>query len=110
MAGDGVGAGKVFHYINEKFDYHQRIYNFSNFKHVIVKYFFYYIRENFKYKIEKGSAKKAVDSVRKSMIQDFSVPIPPLSEQKQIADCLDTKYSKIDHIIPKRKKLLIFKN
>ena len=39
MAGDGVGAGKVFHYVNEKFDYHQRVYNFHNFKHVTVKYF-----------------------------------------------------------------------
>lgn len=108
MAGDGVGAGKVFHYTNEKFDYHQRIYNFPNFKYVIAKYFFYYIRENFKYKIEKGSAKKTVDSVRKSMIQDFSVPIPPLSEQKQIADCLDTKYSKIDHIIATQKKKIAY--
>ena len=26
-AGDGVGTGKVFHYINGKFDYHQRVYN-----------------------------------------------------------------------------------
>lgn len=26
MAGDGVGAGKVIHYINGKFDYHQRVY------------------------------------------------------------------------------------
>ena len=25
-AGDGVGVGKVFHYINGKFDYHQRVY------------------------------------------------------------------------------------
>ena len=25
-AGDGVGTGKVFHYINGKFDVHQRVY------------------------------------------------------------------------------------
>ena len=24
-AGDGVGTGKVFHYINGRFDYHQRV-------------------------------------------------------------------------------------
>jgi len=29
-AGDGVGTGKVFHYINGKFDYHQRVYKISN--------------------------------------------------------------------------------
>jgi len=30
-AGDGVGVGKVFHYVNGKFDYHQRVYKISNF-------------------------------------------------------------------------------
>ena len=30
-AGDGVGTGKVFHYINGKFDCHQRVYKISNF-------------------------------------------------------------------------------
>ena len=29
-AGDG-GAGKIFHYINGKFDYHQRVYNIHNY-------------------------------------------------------------------------------
>src|SRR5580692_4174361 len=31
-AGDGVGTGKVFHYIDGKFDYHQRVYRISNFR------------------------------------------------------------------------------
>ena len=31
-AGDGVGTGKVFHYINGKFDCHQRVYRISNFE------------------------------------------------------------------------------
>ena len=43
MAGDGVGAGKVFHYANGKFDYHQRVYNLHNFKDVSGLYYFYYI-------------------------------------------------------------------
>src|SRR5213596_2856254 len=30
-AGDGVGTGKVFHYIHGKFDFHQRVYRISNF-------------------------------------------------------------------------------
>ena len=34
-AGDGVGVGKVFHYAKGKFDYHQRVYKFSNFKDVL---------------------------------------------------------------------------
>lgn len=30
-AGDGVGTGKVFHYINGRFDCHQRVYRISGF-------------------------------------------------------------------------------
>ena len=51
MAGDGVGAGKVFHYVNGKFDYHQRVYNFHDFKRVKGKYLYYYLLCNFRYKI-----------------------------------------------------------
>jgi type I restriction enzyme S subunit len=43
MAGDGVGAGKVFHYANGKFDYHQRVYNIHGFKGVKAKYLYYYL-------------------------------------------------------------------
>ncbi len=31
-SGDGVGVGKNFHYINGKFDFHQRVYSLRNFK------------------------------------------------------------------------------
>ena len=43
-AGDGVGVGKVFHYFNGKFDYHQRVYKFSDFRHILGKFFFHYFR------------------------------------------------------------------
>lgn len=106
MAGDGVGAGKVFHYFNGKFDFHQRVYNLHRFKNVIGKYFFYYLSENFYREIEKGSAKSTVDSVRLPMILNFPVPLPPLDEQKQIADFLDRKCSAIDSAVDNAKKLV----
>lgn len=99
MAGDGVGAGKVFHYVNEKFDYHQRVYNMHNFKYINGKYLFYYIKELFSIEIEKGSAKSTVDSIRLPMLQNFIIPIPDISEQKAIADFLDEKCEKTDKII-----------
>ena len=47
-SGDGVGVGKNFHYINGKFDYHQRVYCIFNFKsQVSGKYIFYYFSEKF---------------------------------------------------------------
>lgn len=77
MAGDGVGAGKVFHYYNGKFDYHQRVYNLHNFRHVDGKFLFYYLKQNFKYIIERAEAKSTVDSVRIIMLKDFAVCFPP---------------------------------
>ena len=43
--GDGVGTGKVFHYVNGKFDLHQRVYAMTNFSDVSGKYFYYYFKQ-----------------------------------------------------------------
>lgn len=104
MAGDGVGAGKVFHYANGKFDYHQRVYNFHNFKKVIGKFFYYYITNNFRYIIEEGGAKNTVDSVRLYMIQNFLITVPPKEEQRKIVFYLDKKCSEIDNVISAQQK------
>lgn len=101
MAGDGVGAGKVFHYANGKFDYHQRVYNLHNFRDVSGIYYFYYISNKFKYIIEEGAAKNTVDSVRLNMIQDFWVTIPPLPEQQIIVTHIEKETIKIDAQISK---------
>ena len=104
MAGDGVGAGKVFHYANGKFDYHQRVYNFHKFKKVIGKFFYYYITNNFRYIIEEGGAKNTVDSVRLYMIQNFLITVPPKEEQREIVFYLDKKCSEIDNVISAQQK------
>ena len=96
MAGDGVGAGKVFHYAVGKFDYHQRVYNFHNFKHVLGKFFYNYISNNFKYIIEEGGAKNTVDSVRLYMIQNFMTTVPPLEEQMEICNYIEQKEKVFD--------------
>ncbi len=101
MAGDGVGAGKVFHYANGKFDYHQRVYNLHNFKDVSGLFFYYYILNKFRYIIEEGAAKNTVDSVRLNMIQDFWMTIPPVSEQQNIVKYIEGEISKIDAQISK---------
>ena len=99
MAGDGVGAGKVFHYANGKFDYHQRVYNFHDFKRVTGKYFYYYIANNFRYIIEEGGAKNTVDSVRLYMIQNFLMTVPPKEEQNRICEYIGDQERKFDSSI-----------
>lgn len=101
MAGDGVGAGKVFHYANGKFDYHQRVYNLHNFKKVSPEFIYYYMSSLFSLEIEKGSAKSTVDSVRLPMLENFLICYPPINEQENIVNYLNFKTSKIDNAISK---------
>ncbi len=88
-AGDGVGTGKVFHYINGKFDFHQRVYKISHFNEILDGYFFFlYFSNNFYNRIMQMTAKSSVDSVRMEMIANMKFPLPPLPEQKAIAEVL----------------------
>lgn len=105
-AGDGVGAGKVFHYVNGKFDYHQRVYNLHYFKDIKGKYLYYYLKENFIKEIEKSNAKSTVDSIRLPMLLNFPIVLPSSSDQICIANYLDKKINKIDETIEKEKKLV----
>lgn len=86
--GDGVGVGKVFHYVNGKFDYHQRVYKISDFKNYYGLLLFYYFSQNFLKETKKYSAKTSVDSVRKDMIANMKVPRPIYIEQKKSVNSL----------------------
>ena len=104
-AGDG-DIGKIFHYINGKFDFHQRVYMFYKFKNIFVKFLYFYLKENLHKEVIKLSAKTTVDSLRLPMLQDFVISIPPLQEQQQIANFLDTATAKMDTLIEKQTKLI----
>ena len=106
MAGDGVGAGKVIHYVNGKFDYHQRVYNFHKIKKVQPYLLYLFLQSFFSYKIEEGGAKNTVDSVRLPMIKDFPIVIPTSIEQEQIAKYLDWKCGEVDRIVEVRERQL----
>ena len=85
-AGDGVGVGKVFHYINGKFDYHQRVYKLSDFKEgTSGRYIYEYFKKNFIREVTKYTAKTSVDSVRMEMITKMDIPCPSIEEQEKIA-------------------------
>lgn len=106
MAGDGVGAGKVFHLARGKFGCHQRVYIIFDFKLVIPEYLYYFIRNFFSIEVEKGSAKSTVDSIRLPMLQNFCICFPDINEQKGIVNYLDKQCSKIDSIIESKKEQL----
>lgn len=97
-AGDGVGTGKVFHYIDGKFAAHQRVYVMSDFRGVDGRYFYYYFSKYFIKEVEKYTAKSSVDSVRRSMIADMEFPHPEMTEQKYIVEVLSAFDSYIDDL------------
>lgn len=104
-AGDGVGVAKVFHYINGKFAYHQRVYKISDFKNIEGKYLYYYIKDNLRKEVEKISAKTTVDSLRLPMFLNFPILINE-DRGKKIANFLDEKTSQFDSIISKKEELI----
>ena len=95
-AGDGVGVGKVFHYAKGKFDYHQRVYKFSDFKDVLGKFFFHYFRTALKNEAFQGTAKSTVDSLRLPMLQNFPITVPPTPEQSVIVQHLEKMNTVMD--------------
>lgn len=100
MAGDGAGAGKVFHYIDGgKHAVHQRVYRLYDFRGIKGKYLHYFMETLFSFEIDKGSAQTTVPSVRLPMIQNFNICFPSIIEQERIIEFLDSMCKKIDELI-----------
>ena len=94
--GDGAGTGKVFHYVNGKYDLHQRVYRMFDFSETITaKYFFYYFSNHFYDRVMAMTAKTSVDSVRYEMIADMDIALPKLQEQIAISNYFD----QLEHLI-----------
>lgn len=89
-AGDGVGVGKVYHYVDGKYALHQRAYRIHiNTSRVCPKFFFHYMKSAFLPYIEKTMYHGSVPSIRRPMLNRFPVPVPPLEEQERIVGILD---------------------
>ena len=98
-AGDGAGVAKVFHYMNGKFDYHQRVYKFSDFRAILGRFFFEYFRATLQFEALAGNAKSTVDSLRRPMLQNFPVVVPCQEEQGAIIDHINEASASIDTTI-----------
>ena len=89
-AGDGVGVGKVYHYIEGKYALHQRAYRIHiNTPEVVPKYYFHYMKAKFLPYIQKTMFQGSVASIRRPMLNAFPVPVPSLDVQNRIVNVLD---------------------
>lgn len=89
-AGDGVGVGKVFHYINGKYALHQRAYRIHPATDGLLgKYLYHYFVATFPKYIGQQMYQGSVPSIRRPMLNKFQVAIPSLDVQKRIVNVLD---------------------
>ena len=76
--------GEIFHYVNGKFDVHQRVYKISNFTDINAKFVLQQMKKDFKQHAMRNTVKATVDSLRLPTIQSFTVFVPTLPEQEAI--------------------------
>ncbi|SKC50430.1 restriction endonuclease subunit S [Okibacterium fritillariae] len=89
IPGEG-DIGEIFHFVSGKYALHQRAYRISfRTPDIDTKYAYYYFSVHFKKFILQKAVSATVVSIRKPMITDFQILVPPLEIQREIVRVLD---------------------
>lgn len=89
IPGEG-GIGEIFHFVNGKYALHQRAYRIHIVESALTtKFLYYYMFAHFRTFIMQKAVSATVTSIRKPMIEQFRVPVPPLEVQREIVQILD---------------------
>lgn len=105
--GDGQGGtGKVFHYFNGKFEAHQRVYVFKDFRGISGRYFYYFISTFLRAVALASSNTVTMESLRRPVLADFDVVVPPADEQASILTYLDEQTTKVDTLIAESERFI----
>ena len=88
-AGDGVGVGKVFHFATGRYALHQRAYRIVPDKNIDPRYVYYSLLTSFPAYLNRVSVHSSVTSLRRSMLLNFPICIPPIQVQHRISSILD---------------------
>jgi type I restriction enzyme S subunit len=82
VPGEG-GIGSIFHYINGRFNVHQRVYVISQFiPEISGKFVYLYMAMHFGAHAMQNTMKATVDSLRLPTFQNFTVNAPPTLEEQ----------------------------
>jgi type I restriction enzyme S subunit len=105
--GDGQGGtGKVFHYFAGRFEAHQRVYVFKDFAGIEGRYFYYYLSTFLRPVALASSNTVTMESLRRPVLADFPVVLPPENEQVRILAYLDETTSRIDTLIAETERFI----
>lgn len=89
IPGEG-GIGDIFHFIQGKYSLHQRAYRIKVcYKNLDSKFLYYIMNNSFKQYIITKSVGATATSIRKPMLENYQIPIPPLAVQQEIVRILD---------------------
>ena len=81
--------GDIFHYVNGKFDCHQRVYKISGFRGVDARFVLYAMQKSFKKHALENTSKATVDSIRLPTLTGFGFMLPKsIEEQRKISSFL----------------------
>lgn len=97
IPGEG-GIGSIFHYVNGRFNVHQRVYAITDFSaSVSARFLFYYLKIRFGAHAMQHSVKATVDSLRLPTFMEFNVGMPSnIMEQHAIATVLSDIDAEVD--------------
>jgi len=98
--------GDIFHYINGRFDVHQRVYAITQFKPTVsAKFVHLYMAMNFGAWAMQNTVKATVNSLRLPTFQTFELLVPPTKdEQSAIAAALSDMDAEIAALEARRDK------
>lgn len=98
--------GSIFHYVQGRFDVHQRVYAITQFKaDVAAKFVHLYMLMNFGAWAMQNTVKATVDSLRLPTFQTFEVRMPPTKdEQTAIAAVLSDMDAEVSALESRRDK------
>lgn len=98
--------GDIFHYINGRFDVHQRVYAITKFSPDISgRFIHFYLSKNFGAWAMQNTVKATVDSLRLPTFQTFEMCLPPTkSEQTAIAEVLTEMDAELAALEQRREK------
>ncbi|WP_169819382.1 restriction endonuclease subunit S [Pseudohongiella acticola] len=94
--------GDIFHYINGRFDVHQRVYAITQFSpNISAKFVHLYMAMNFGAWAMQNTVKATVDSLRLPTFQSFELKLPPFKEEQTaiatVLSDMDAEIAALEH-------------